>query len=81
VSIESVVVKAVCYNPEGHGFETWLGDRIFSNYLILPAVLGLGVCSASNRIEYQKQKNNVSRDQSLVGADGWQITAICEPSV
>jgi hypothetical protein len=29
----------------------------FSIYLILPAALGPGVCSASNRNEYQKQKN------------------------
>jgi hypothetical protein len=28
-------------------------------YLILPATLGPGVYSASNRNEYQKQKNNV----------------------
>jgi hypothetical protein len=27
--------------------------------LILPATLGLGVYSASNRNEYQQQKNNV----------------------
>jgi hypothetical protein len=32
----------------------------FSMYLILPAALGLGAYSASNRNEYQKQKNNVS---------------------
>jgi hypothetical protein len=32
----------------------------FSIYLILPAALGPGVHSASNRNEYQKQKNNVS---------------------
>jgi hypothetical protein len=31
-----------------------------SIYLILPAVLGPGVYSASNRNEYQKHKNNVS---------------------
>jgi hypothetical protein len=31
-------------------------------YLILPAALGLEVYSASNRNEYQKQKNNVSRE-------------------
>jgi hypothetical protein len=30
-----------------------------SIYLILPAALGPGVHSASNRNEYQKQKNNV----------------------
>jgi hypothetical protein len=31
--------------------------EFFSIYLILPAALGPGVYSASNRIEYQKQKN------------------------
>jgi hypothetical protein len=30
---------------------------MFSNYLILPAALGLEVYSASNGNEYQKQKN------------------------
>jgi hypothetical protein len=34
-------------------------NEIFSVYLILPAELGPGVHSASNRNEYQKQKNNV----------------------
>jgi hypothetical protein len=32
----------------------------FSIELILPAALGPGVDTASNRNEYQKQKNNVS---------------------
>jgi hypothetical protein len=32
----------------------------FTIYLILPTALGLGVYSASNRNEYQKQTNNVS---------------------
>jgi hypothetical protein len=32
----------------------------FSIYLILPASLGAGIYSASNRNEYQKQKNDVS---------------------
>jgi hypothetical protein len=31
-----------------------------SIYLFLPAALGPGVYSASNRNKYQKQKNNVS---------------------
>jgi hypothetical protein len=31
-----------------------------SIYLILPGALGPGVYSASNRSEYQKQKDNVS---------------------
>jgi hypothetical protein len=32
----------------------------FPIYLIIPAALGPGVHSASNKNEYQKQKNNVS---------------------
>jgi hypothetical protein len=43
----SVVVEALCYKPEGHGFET------------VPTALCPGVHLASNRNEYQKQKNNV----------------------
>jgi hypothetical protein len=54
------VVKALCYKSESRWFEIRLGERIFSIYLILPAALGPGVYSASNRNEYQKQKNNVS---------------------
>jgi hypothetical protein len=46
----SVVVEALCYKPEGRGFET-LCD--------LSVALGPGVHSASNRNEYHKQKNNV----------------------
>jgi hypothetical protein len=38
-------------------------------YLILPAALGSGVYSASNRNEYQEQKNNnnVSGEYSMAG--------------
>jgi hypothetical protein len=56
----SVVVKALCYKPEGHGFETRWREWFLSIYLILPAALGPGVYSASNKNEYQKHKNNVS---------------------
>jgi hypothetical protein len=56
----SVVVKALCYKPEGRGFETRWGEWFLSSYLILPAAPGPGVYSASNRNEYQKHKNNVS---------------------
>jgi hypothetical protein len=41
----SVVVKVLCYKPEG--------ELIF--YLILPAAVGPGVYSDTNRNEYQKQ--------------------------
>jgi hypothetical protein len=43
-------------------------NYFFSIYLIFPAALGPGVYSASNRNEYQKQKNNVSGEQSAAGA-------------
>jgi hypothetical protein len=56
----SIVVKALCYKPEGREFYTPCGECISSIYLILPDALGPGVYSASNRNEYQKQKNNVS---------------------
>jgi hypothetical protein len=42
------------------GSSTDKAMRIFAIYLILPAALGPGVYSASNRNEYQKQKSNVS---------------------
>jgi hypothetical protein len=37
-------------------------NEFFSIYLILPATLGSVVYSTSNRNEYHKQKNNVSRE-------------------
>jgi hypothetical protein len=52
-----LVVKALWYNPKGRGIEIRWGEWYFlSIYLILPAVLGPGVYSTSNRNEYQKQK-------------------------
>jgi hypothetical protein len=52
----SLEVKALCYKPKVRRFETRWGEWIFSIHLILPAELGPGVYSASNRNEYQKQK-------------------------
>jgi hypothetical protein len=49
-------VEALRYKLESRGFESWWGCWISSIYLILPAALGPGVDSASNRNEYQKQK-------------------------
>jgi hypothetical protein len=62
-----VVVEALCYKPEGRGFQTIRGEWIFAIYLILQAALGPGVYSASNRNEYQQQKN-VSVEQIASGA-------------
>jgi hypothetical protein len=47
----SAVVKALCYKPEGRGFNSRWGHWIFSIDLILPAALVPGVYSASNRNE------------------------------
>jgi hypothetical protein len=72
----SVVVKALCYKPEGRGFETRWSEWFLSSYLIFPVALDPGVYSASKRNEYQKHKNNVS---GVRRADN--LTAICEPIV
>jgi hypothetical protein len=48
------VVKALCFKPEGLGFNSRWGHWIFSIDLILPAAIGPGVYSASNRNEYQE---------------------------
>jgi hypothetical protein len=44
----------VGYTPEGRGFETRWNEWILPIYLILPAALGPGVYSDSNRNKYQK---------------------------
>jgi hypothetical protein len=49
-----------------------VNDFFFSIYLILPTALGLGVHSASDRNEYQKQKKKCF----------WGVErAICEPII
>jgi hypothetical protein len=42
----SVVVKELCYKPEGRGFETRWGELNFLIHLILPAARGPGLYSA-----------------------------------
>jgi hypothetical protein len=56
----SIVVDALGYKSKGRV----LVDPNFSIYLSLPATLGPGVYSASNRNEYQKQKKKVSEELS-----------------
>jgi hypothetical protein len=53
---------------------------LFSIFLILPAALGAGVYSASNRNEYQKEKKiwGAERGQTL---EADIFTAVCEPIV
>jgi hypothetical protein len=55
-------------------------NKFFSIYLIPPAVLGPIIYSASNRNEYQKQKNFLgSKARPVRSADN--LTAICKPNV
>jgi hypothetical protein len=69
------VIYSLLMSKERHFVAYWLrhyatsrkiaGSRpdevhFFSIYLIFPAALGPGVYSASNRNDYQKQKNKVS---------------------
>jgi hypothetical protein len=54
----------------------------FSIDLNIPATLGPGIYSASNRNEYQKHKRKMflgSREQAA--PKGVNLTAICEPTV
>jgi hypothetical protein len=53
----------------------------FSIYLILPAAVGPGVHSASNRNEYQKQKKMFLGSRELPGHKTDNHTAICQPIV
>jgi hypothetical protein len=45
-------------------------NECFPIYLILSAALDPGISSASNRNEYQKQKNKVSGEYSAADACG-----------
>jgi hypothetical protein len=72
----SVVIKALCYKPEGRGFENRWGDCISSVYLIIPAALGPGFHSTSNRNEYRKQKNNASGEWSVTVRKADYLTAL-----
>jgi hypothetical protein len=64
------MVEALSYKPVGRGFDSDEVIDLFSIYLFFKAALGPGAYSASNRNEYQKQKNNASGEQSVAGAQG-----------
>jgi hypothetical protein len=56
-------------------------NEFFSICPILPAALGLGIYSVSNRNEYQKQTTNVSWYSSQPVRRADNLTTICEPIV
>jgi hypothetical protein len=53
----------------------------FFIYIILPAALGPGVHSASNRNEYQKIKIKFLGNRARPVRKADNLTAICEPTV
>jgi hypothetical protein len=58
----SVMVEHYATSRKAAGSRPYAVNAFFSTYLILPAALGPRVYSALNRNEYQKNKNNVSRE-------------------
>jgi hypothetical protein len=64
----TVVLKVQCYKLEGHGSETQWGEWIFPIYLILPAALGHGICSASNN-----EMSARSRKIMILGGKAWPV--------
>jgi hypothetical protein len=52
----SVVVGALCYKPEGYGFEGQWGEWFFSIYLILPTALGPGFAHPLKEIGTRSRK-------------------------
>jgi hypothetical protein len=76
----SVAAEVLCYKPEGRGFDSRWSHWFFLIYLIFPAALDTGVYLASNRNEYQKQKQMFlwSKARSASESD---ITTIIEPIV
>jgi hypothetical protein len=56
-------------------------NDFFSIYVILPAVLGPGVYSASKRNEYQRQKIMFLRSRARPVRRVDNLAAICEPIV
>jgi hypothetical protein len=76
----SEMVEALCYKPEGRGFETrW--SEFFSIYLILAAALDLSVYSASNTNYYQKKKITFLGSRTRPVRRGDSLATICKPIV
>jgi hypothetical protein len=79
--VVALLVEALWYKPEGHGYDPQQGQWIFSIYQILPAALGPGVYLASNRNEYKKQKQKFLGTRAQLELKADNPTAICEPTV
>jgi hypothetical protein len=56
-------------------------DILLIHYVILPAALGLGVYSDSNKNEFQKQKNFFLGSRALPVPKADNLATICEPII
>jgi hypothetical protein len=71
------LVEALCYKPEGRGFDSRQDDWIFQFTLSFQPHYVPGFDSASNRNEYQES----SGGKGLPARKADNLTAICEPIV
>jgi hypothetical protein len=74
----SVTTLHYATKPEG----SWPDEvkELFPIYLILPAPLGPGVYSVSNRNGYRQQTNNVSWGKGWAVRRADNLIAICKPA-
>jgi hypothetical protein len=76
-----IVGKALRYKLEGPLFDTRLSKLFLSIFLVLPAALSHRVYSASNRNEYQRQKQIFLKSRAGPVREADSFTTICEPIV
>jgi hypothetical protein len=77
----SVVLRHYATSQKVAGLGSLEVNAFFPIYLILPAALGPGVYSASNRNEYQEQRKMFLRSRSRPVRRADNLTAICVPIV
>jgi hypothetical protein len=77
----SVAIEALYYKPKVAGSRPEEVNTFFLIYLILPAALGPGVYSVSNRNEYQKQKLMFLGSRARPMRKAHKLTAISELTV
>jgi hypothetical protein len=77
----SVVVKAICYKPEGLCSKADEVNELFSIYLFLPSALGPEFTQPLTEMTIRSRKILFLRSRAwTVHRDG-NFTAICEPIV
>jgi hypothetical protein len=75
------VVKALCYKPEGSGFETRWVNELFSIYPILPAALGPGFIQSLTEISTRNIHIMFLGSKARPVSRAHTFAANCEPTV